>query len=323
MYMKEKSIRILFTSVGRRVELMQEFASAARQLGIKLEIFGADITETAPALRFCDHTIIVPRIKEAAYIPSLLSCCKENHIDVLIPTIDTDLLILSQSKQAFSDIGTTVLVSAEDKVALCRDKRLTSAYFESVGLSAPHPVDDYTQYRAGFPAFIKPKDGSSSMFAYRVNSQSELENYAHQIPDYIVQPFIAGTEYTVDVFCDFDGNPIHITPRIRMAVRAGEVLKTQIVQDDTIIGEIKQLIENFKPSGPITVQLIRQVGTGKDYYIEINPRYGGGAPLTMKAGASSAVALLKLLCGSQVTYMPRAAEDGAIYCRFDQSIRVK
>lgn len=321
--MKDKTIRILFTSVGRRVELIQEFVAAAQTLGCNLEIFGADIVSTAPALGFCNYTVIVPRISDASYIPSLLKCCEENKIDALIPTIDTDLLILSKNKKLFKDIGTEVLISAEEKIVACRDKRLTSTYFESVGLSAPCPVDNYKQYSAGFPAFIKPKDGSSSAFAYKVNDCQELESLAKQVPDYIVQPFIKGTEYTVDVFCDLCGNPIYITPRIRLAVRAGEVLKTKIDQDKTIIAEIEKLVADFKPCGAITVQLIRQNETGKNYYIEINPRYGGGAPLSMKAGANSAIALLRILNGESMSYSPKAAEDGAVYCRFDQSIRVE
>lgn len=321
--MTEKTLRILFTSVGRRVELMQAFASAAQKLGCKLEIHGADITDTAPALSFCNHTVIVPKIKDAEYIPFLLKYCKRHKIDALIPTIDTDLMILSESKASFKEAGTLVLVSAKDKIALCRDKRLTSSYFESVGLPAPKPTNNYKHYSGGFPAFIKPKDGSSSIFAYKVNDEAELESYAKQVPDYIIQPFIEGTEYTVDVFCDFEGSPVYITPRVRLAVRAGEVLKTQIAQDEVIIEEIKKLLADYKPCGAITVQLIRQNNTGKNYYIEINPRFGGGAPLSMNAGADSAYALLKLLMGETVGYVPYAAENGATYCRFDQSIRVK
>ncbi|MBE6732982.1 MAG: ATP-grasp domain-containing protein [Ruminococcaceae bacterium] len=316
-------MRILFTSVGRRVELVQEFKAAAETLNCKLEIYAADITDTAPALNFCDHAVIVPRINDEEYIPSLLKYCKENKITALIPTIDTDLLILAKNKKVFGEVGTFVLVSDEDKIAICRDKRLTSSYFESVGLLTPYPIDNYKDYCGGFPAFIKPKDGSSSVFAYKVNNQQELENYANQVPDYIIQPFIDGTEYTVDVFCDFEGNPIYITPRIRLAVRAGEVLKTKIDQDETIIDEIKKLIADYKPCGAITIQLIRQNKMGKNYYIEINPRYGGGAPLTMNAGANSAIAVLKLLIGEKISYTPKAAVDGAIYCRFDQSVRVK
>ena len=321
--MNTDTIRILFTSVGRRVELMQEFRSAAQELKLQTELYGADMTETAPALRFCDHTVIVPRIKDDAYIPTLLENCKNYHIDAVIPTIDTDLLLLAKTKGEFEKIGTTVIVSDEDKIKLCRDKRLTSAYFVSVGLLAPMPVDDFKMYSGGYPAFIKPKDGSSSVFAYKVNSPEELESMAKQVPDYIIQPFIDGAEYTVDVFCDFNGNPVYITPRIRLATRSGEVLKTEISQDETIISEIKQLLKDYRPCGAITVQLIRQKETNKDYYIEINPRYGGGAPLTMRAGANSAKAILRLLAGEQIGYQPYAAENNAVYCRFDQSIRVK
>ena len=302
---------------------MQAFSRSASIVGCDLRIHGADITDTAPALAFCDHTVIVPRIKDDAYIPTLLEYCKANNIDALIPTIDTDLMLLAKNKAQFKEIGTRVVISSEDKIAVCRDKRLTSDYFESVGLAAPTPVDDYTKYNGGFPAFIKPKDGSSSISAYKVKDEKELENLSKLVPDYIIQPCIEGTEYTVDVFCDFKGNPIYITPRIRLAVRSGEVLKTQIAQDEVIIAEIKQLLNDYKPCGAITVQLIRQNGTGKDYYIEINPRYGGGAPLSIKAGADSPSALLRLLMGEKIEYQDNAAEDGAVYCRFDQSIRVK
>lgn len=316
-------MKLLFTSIGRRVELVQAFKSAAAKLGVELILYGADISDSAPALQFCDRTVLVPRIKDPAYIPFLLEICQKEQIDGLIPTIDTDLLLLAENRERFAAIGTRAVISAPDRIALCRDKRLTADYFHSVGLESPIPVDKVEAYAAGFPAFIKPKDGSSSIFAYKVENRKELEAYAAQVPDYIIQPFIEGTEYTVDIFCDFEGNPIFITPRIRLAVRAGEVLKTEITQDRQIIAEMKQLLCHYKPCGPITVQLIRQKDTGIDHYIEINPRFGGGAPLTMMAGANAALALLQLLSGEKLSYQEDAAEDGAIYSRFDQSVRVK
>ena len=314
-------MRMLFTSVGRRVELMQAFRAAAERTGIPLEIYGADITPTAPALYYCDHTVIVPPIRDAAYLTTLQSFCKAEGIAALIPTIDTDLLLLAEHRAEFGD--TKVLISAPERIHPCRDKRLTADLFHSCGLRSPKPVDDWMQYRGGYPAFIKPKDGSSSIFAYKVKNEDELKTYAQQVPDYIVQPFIGGTEYTVDIFCDFEGKPIFITPRIRLAVRAGEVLKTEISQDAKILAEMQRLIAVFQPCGPITVQLIRDNRTGEDYYIEINPRFGGGAPLSMKAGADSAEALLRLLQGESLGYAEGAAEDGAVFSRFDQSIRVQ
>ena len=106
-------------------------------------------------------------------------------------------------------------------------------------------------------------------------------------------------------------------------MRAGEVLKTEISQDAQIIEEMQRLVADYKPCGALTVQLIREEETGEDYYIEINPRFGGGAPLSMKAGADSAAAFLRLLQGEALAFSAGAAEDGAVFSRFDQSVRVK
>lgn len=314
---KSLAMHILFTGVGRRVELLQAFRQAALVLNKALKIYGADITGTAPALAYCDYTRRVVSMKENGYIPNLLDICAADKIDLLIPTIDTDLLLLSENREKFEAIGTKVLISAPEMIRICRDKNLTSQFFVQCGLHAPMPVNNWKEYKYGFPAFIKPKDGSSSVNAFKVENKDELAVYANQIKDYIIQPFVAGIEYTIDIFCDWEGCPMSIVPRERMQVRAGEVLKTRITLDRTIIEEAKSLCRAFKPCGPMTVQLIRDAH-GTDWYIEINPRFGGGAPLSMKAGARSAEAILKLLDGETVEYCSDIAE--AVYSRFDQSV---
>lgn len=106
-----------------------------------------------------------------------------------------------------------------------------------------------------------------------------------------------------------------------MQVRAGEVLKTKICMDRIMIEESKKLCAAFKPCGPMTVQLIRDKDD-VDWFIEINPRYGGGAPLSMKAGARSAETVLKLLEDETVD-REQQISDGAIYSRFDQSVCIE
>lgn len=311
-------IRIMFTGVGRRIELIQAFRNAALVLNKDIKIYGADMAGTAPALAYCDFTRRVVAMKDPGYIADLVSICKEDKIDLVIPTIDTDLLILSENREVFDSIGTKVMISAPDMIRICRDKNNTSKFFVDCGLNAPMPVNDWKQYNHGFPAFIKPKDGSSSINAFKVENEEELEVYAGQVDDYIVQPFVDGHEYTIDIFCDWEGEPLSIVPRERVQIRAGEVLKTRIDLDSTMIEECRKLCVVFKPYGPMTVQLIRDA-EGKDWFIEINPRFGGGAPLSMKAGARSAENILRLLDDEPVKYNSDFA-DGAIYSRFDQSV---
>ena len=312
-----QQMNILFTGVGRRIELLQAFRNAALVLNKELKIYGTDMAGTAPALAYCDYTRKVVAMKDPGYIDNLLSICSDDHIDLLIPTIDTDLLILSENKERFENIGTKVMISNLEKIKICRDKNNVSQFFVDCGLHAPMPVNDWKEYKSGYPAFIKPKDGSSSINAFKVENAEELEVYAGQVEDYIVQPFVSGHEYTIDIFCDWEGKPISIVPRERLQVRAGEVLKTQICMDKTMIEESRVLCKAFKPCGPITVQLIRDEA-GVDWFIEINPRFGGGAPLSMKAGARSAEAILRLLDGEE--HGEYQIADGAIYSRFDQSV---
>lgn len=311
-------MNILFTGVGRRIELLQAFRNAALVLNKEMKIYGADMAGTAPALAYCDYVRRVVAMKDPGYIQNLLDICAADNINLLIPTIDTDLLVLAENKEKFEAIGTRVMISAPEMIRICRDKNNTSQFFVDCGLHAPMPVNDWREYKSGYPAFIKPKDGSSSINAFKVENEEELEVYAAQIEDYIVQPFISGHEFTIDIFCNWNGEPISIVPRERLQVRAGEVLKTRIDLDQTMVQEMQILCKAFKPCGPMTVQLIRD-DKGIDWYIEINPRFGGGAPLSMKAGARSAEAILKLMDGEEVSYCADIA-DGAIYSRFDQSV---
>lgn len=315
-------MNVLFTCVGRRVELIQEFKKCSDE-DRPVRVFGTDASLSAPAALFCDSFFSSPLIKQSDYIPFLLKLCKDEHVDVLIPTIDTDLLLLSENRALFEEMGTKVLISSPDIIKKCRDKRHTGELFEKAGLSYPVCTDDIDTYKMRFPAFIKPLNGSSSVDAYRAETMQQLCELSKRVPDYIVQPFIEGDEYTIDIFCDFEGNPIYITPRKRLAVRAGEVLKTEIVQDTVMIDEALRLIDIIKPCGPLTVQLIREKSSGVDWYIEINPRFGGGAPLSIKAGADSARTLIELLSGKSAAFQPYAADNHAIFSRFDQSVRIR
>ncbi len=324
--MADKEIRILFTSVGRRVELMQAFRDAAWRTGCFLRIYGADLSATAPALFYCDETRIPPRITDPGYIDALLAMCAEDHIDVLLPTIDTDLLLLSENRERFEAIGTRVLISDPSFIGICRDKRKTAEFFTGRGFFAPEVCESPEDYHGGFPCFIKPLDGSSSINTHRCETMEELRDAAVLVPKPIIQPFIEGDEYTVDVLLGFDGRPLSVIPRRRYAVRSGEVMKTRVVMDDRIIRDCTRMLEGSGAAGPLTIQLIRRrngeaADQIEDYYIEINPRYGGGAPLSMRAGADTAAMLLCDLMGRE-PLPQRSMDEEGIYVRFDQSIRV-
>jgi carbamoyl-phosphate synthase large subunit len=313
---------ILILSAGRRVELVQSFQKAAKRLNIKSNVVAGDCSETAPAIYFADRKAILPRINEENYIEEIINVCHRENIRLVIPTIDTDLLLLSEERERLeSESGAVVLISSTEVVSICRDKINTQKFLEKNGFKIPqmYSKEELDSGELEFPLFIKPKSGSSSINTFKVNNIEELATYRSLIKEPIVQDFMAGEEFTVDVFLDFDGNIITVVPRLRMATRSGEISKGKIIKDREIIDDIKRLVEVLKPIGHITVQLMK---TDKGIeYIEINPRFGGGAPMSIQSGADSCENLYRLLMGENLEYNENY-RDNIMFFRFDNSICV-
>ncbi|MCM3586974.1 ATP-grasp domain-containing protein [Mesobacillus maritimus] len=313
-------INILILSAGRRVELVQCFQKAAKKLNVKSNIVAGDCSNTAPALYFADRTYNLPRIFEPNYIGAIIDACNQENISLVVPTIDTDLLLLAENKSFIEEkTNAKVLISDYKVIEICRDKINTQKYLEDNGFGIPKMYTD-EEIRTGnlkFPLFIKPKSGSSSINIFKVKNNNELNIYKDIVNDPIIQDFMEGEEFTVDVFLDFDSNIISIVPRLRIATRSGEISKGKIIRDREIIDDVTKLMNVLKPIGHITVQLMK---TDKGIeYIEINPRFGGGAPMSIMSGADSSENLFRLLMGEKLEYNENY-KDNLTFLRFDSSI---
>ncbi|GAA0434857.1 ATP-grasp domain-containing protein [Lentibacillus halophilus] len=313
-------INVFILSAGRRVELVQCFQHATRKLDVKSNIVAGDCSDTAPALYFADRTYKLPRINEDNYISSIIDACNQENISLIVPTIDTELLLLAKNKNYIEEkIKAKVMISDYKTVEICRNKINTQKFLEENNFGIPKMYTD-EEVKNGdlqFPLFIKPKSGSSSINTFKVNNNEDLNIYKDVIEEPVVQDFMEGKEYTIDAFLDFDSNIITIVPRLRIATRSGEISKGKIVKDREIIDDVIKLMGVLKPIGHITVQLMK---TKKGIeYIEINPRFGGGAPMSIKSGADSCENLFRLLMGEKLGYNENFKDD-LTFLRYDSSI---
>lgn len=318
-----QKINVLILSAGRRVELVNCFKQARDKLGVGGTVVAADIVTTAPALYFADCFFLLPRIKDPDYIDKLIEECKRYEIDLVIPTIDTELEILSENREKIqAGSGARVMISEPEVVRACCNKIITAKLLSECGFAVPKVITDEMIARGEYhlPLFIKPLDGSSSINAFKVRTKEELDFFCKYVEKPIIQEFISGTEYTVDCFCDFEGNAITIVPRIRLATRSGEILKGKIDKNASIIAAIRSLSEKVKFFGHITVQGFLEAD-GTFCIVEINPRFGGGAPMSINAGADSCENLYRLMNGEKLRYNENY-ENGIVFSRFDNSIRV-
>jgi carbamoyl-phosphate synthase large subunit len=316
-------LNILFTCIGRRVSLLESFRRAARALKIKAVFIGTDTSPLSSALELCDKKFVVRPIRDRRYLSDLLKIVADNRVRLLIPTIDTDLLVLSRDSRRFADLGCRVLVSQPGVVALCQDKRKTCKFLVQNGFDTPATMSiraALSSKTLQWPCFLKPWDGYASRGNAVVRNRKELVLFARQIPNVICQEFVDGTEYTCDVYVDSDMKVRCVVPRKRIEVRAGEVSKSQVVKHPVICAEAVRLVDKLAAGpGVITLQLFltRQ---GRVKFIEINPRFGGGAPLSIKAGADFPKWILQELLGGKPRIKFDGYRDGVTMLRYDAEV---
>ena len=317
------SLSILFTCIGRRVSLLNSFRRAAKQLKIKASLFGTDTTKLSSAWQLSDKGFLVKPISHPDYINQLLTIVKTNKVKMLIPTVDLDLKLLALNRPRFAAMGCCVLISTPEVVDICQDKRKTYRFLLKNGFDTPVTMSVQTalsKKKLNWPCFLKPWDGSASRGGAVVNNRRELLLFAKRVPNAICQEFIKGAEHTCDVYIDFDMKVRCVVPRKRIEVRAGEVSKGQVVKHPRIMSETARLVETLGAGpGVINLQLFL-TGDGKVRFIEINPRFGGGVPLSIKAGANFPKWILQELLGRKTNIRFDNFKDSLIMLRYDDEV---
>ena len=321
--MPQDSINILFTCIGRRVSLLNSFRKAAKDMRIKACFLGTDITNLSPAIHLCDHGFIIKQISHPGYIRQLLSIVKNNKIKLIIPTIDTELKILAENNDKFSRLGCRVLVSSKKVVDICQDKRQTYRFLIKNGFKSPVTMSAgsaLSKNKLDWPCLLKPWDGSAGKDIVLVKNREELSFYAKKVKNAICQEYIKGEEYTCDVYIDFEMKVRCVVPRKRIEVRAGEVSKGQVVKNPNIMNQSARLVEILGAGpGVVTLQLFL-TNRNKIKFTEINPRFGGGVPLSIKAGACFPKWILQELLSKKTNIKFDGFSDGLVMLRYDNEV---
>jgi len=314
---------ILFTCIGRRVSLFNSFRRAAGDLKINASFFGTDTTQLSSALQLCDKRFLVKPTTHPDYISEILSIVKIHRVKLLVPTVDLDLKLLARNKPKFTALGCFVLVSSPQVVGICQDKRQTYKFLRKSGFDTPLTLSissALSKKKLNWPCFLKPWDGYASRGNARVNNRKELLVFAKRIPNAICQEFIEGIEHTCDVYVDFDMNVRCVVPRRRIEIRAGEISKGQVVKHKYIMTEAARLVQTLGAGpGVITLQLFLNENN-RVKFIEINPRFGGGVPLSIKAGANFPKWILQELLGRKPNIPFDGFKDNLIMLRYDSEV---
>ena len=327
-----RPVTVLVSSAGRRVELLRGFRRALAALGVEGRVIATDASWYASALHEADEGFLVPRLGDPAFVPTVVELCEKQGVDLVVPTIDTEMRAWNEARPRLEEVGTTLSLSSPEVVAIAGDKQRTHDWLVGHGFPTVHQAaPDEVLARPGdwpFPLVVKPRFGSAGIGVEVVRDPDELAAAARRATgDVVVQTLARGAEHTIDVLVDRRGRAVCAVPRRRIEVRAGEVSKGVTVRSPLLQRLACELCEALPGAyGTITVQAFLD-GAPDDpaatvAVIEINARYGGGFPLALEAGADFPRWQLEELLGLPSTATPDDWRAGLVMLRYDAAVFV-
>ncbi|MGE0813482.1 MAG: ATP-grasp domain-containing protein [Vicinamibacterales bacterium] len=312
------SLNVLITAGSRRVPLVRAFQRAvARHRGGSVIV--TDINPLSPAVHAANQAYRVPLSTDPGYIDHILEICLGERVALVVPTIDDELVLFGRAAARFREHGIRVAASPAQTSELCEDKFATCRYLAERGIAAADSwLPDALPDAPSFPLFIKPRRGRGGVGAYAVRTRRELEFFASYVPDAVVQTFLDGPEYTIDMLCDFSGQPLSIVPRLRDVIRAGVSDRGRTVNDPSLIQVARRCAATLQFAGAVNIQC--RVVDGRPIVFEINPRFSGGIPLTIHAGADLPRMLVDLAAGLRVPPSIGRFRDGLWMSSYETSV---
>lgn len=292
-------LNVLVTAASRRVPLVRAFRDALDGLGVTGQIFVTDVNPLSPAVHVADRAFEVPLSTDDTYLDAVSEICDREDVGLVVPTIDDELPVFAAVADSFLSRGIRVAVSPFETVDICNDKYRTCRHLSGHGVAAAASwLPAELPLRTRLPLFVKPRGGRGSVQAFPATTPRELEFFVGYVHDAVVQDYLSGPEFTLDVLCDFEGRPLSVVPRERVVIRAGVIDRGRTVNDEALIdlGLACCRALSFAAAVNIQCRVVRGVPT----VFEINPRFSGGIPLSIAAGADFPRWLVELALGRGV-----------------------
>jgi len=275
------------------------------------KVVAIDCDELSVGFHLADRGYVVPFSVEDDFWKEVLKIIKKEEINLIVPTGDADIVHFARNKSMLKKIGVTNFMSDYETILSCQNK--LTFYKEGLrgGLTHLFPKTSTNWEEIEFPILCKPVRGSGSRGIQLWENASQVKDFSlmdnlHYSNDYIYQEYLPGTEYTIDVFCDLNGNILSVIPRERLQTKAGISSKGRIVKNVDIEKACVQLCKTFKVKGPVCIQMKEDV-FGNILFVEMNPRFGGGTYFTTLAGVNFMKLMLDVVNSNKIE-VPDAKE---------------
>jgi len=244
------------------------------------------------------------------------------HIDVLIPNFDAELLnfILISDDLKKSGIHTFLPrreeFEARDKVNLAKFGRKNEFHIPEDRVI--FQVGELAKAAAAFslPLVVKGKYYDAVI----CNSIEEAEKAFYRLQakwglPVIIQKFIPGTEFNVALLGDGKGNAVSIIPMRKLYITdKGKAWAGITIENQELINIASKFAAATHWKGGCELEIMMSSG-GIPYIMEVNPRFPAWIYLSAAAGQNQPAALVKLALGQKVSPF-RKYEVGKVFVRY-------
>lgn len=302
--------RVLLTGAGGAAAI--SFIKAVSE--VPLEIHAADMDAFAAGLYLVPperrHRLFAGA--DPRFVPHVLELCRRHTIDVLVPTVDSELLGVAKARDAFASAGVHLLLAPEQTLVACLDKlTLLQACDGTVPVGRYGVLDDaFVEADWTFPFIVKPRGGSGSRDVELVSSSAQLSRLS-RAGDLLVQEYLPGDEYSVDVLAAGDGRIIAAVPRVRLKVDSGIAVTAATLHDATLEDFARRVALRIGLRYTANIQF-RRDHQGTPTLLEVNPRFPGTMPLTVHSGVNMPLLSLRDVLGDPPPDGPLAFRDVAV-----------
>lgn len=313
-------MNILLTSVGRRGYLVNYFKNAIQPKG---RVIAANSEALTSGMIVADKSYTVPRVNSVDYISKILEICQVEDIGMVVSLFDIDLPYLAKAHEQFVKAGVHLVISNPWVIEIANDKWKTYTFLSERFLATPKTYKNIQSFEKAlyeseikFPVIVKPRWGMGSLSVYKAENikdvrffidyckravkSSYLNIISSEIEESIlVQEYISGREFGIDVFNDLQANKLTTVVKEKIGMRAGETDVAIVVNNPEVRKLAESVGENLKHVGNLDIDILLDK-KNVPYVLEFNARFGGGYPFSHLAGVDFPKLLVQMANGSEL-----------------------
>lgn len=314
-------MNVLLSSVGRRSYLVNYFRSAVGSHG---KVIATNSIADTSGMLAADVSCVLPSAAEPCYVDSLLDVCEKHNVKLLFSLHDWEAPFIAAAADRFKNAGVLLGISNTSVLKTCLEKQATYAFCIRNGINTPlsyttehEALNAYDQGRLAYPMIVKANCGQGSLALHVSYSADELKAACvlakAQVDRFsdngvskasksgiVIQEYLAGVEYGLDVINDFCGNFLACLVKRKISMRSGETDSATTVNDPMLTSLGKRISESLRHVAMLDADVI--VKEGVPYLIEMNPRFGGHYPFSHIAGANVPAVLVALAEGRKPNF---------------------